>query len=201
MKRYNENSHSTLQLLFTQMVFATAIFLLSCENDTKNNTVVLAVTPSAIEIGDEVVVTLHSLESVFTNKKVTPVASDGELIMRSLNVKNDKTALAIINTSRLSGPGYHTFELNFGDTVGIASISVLQEPKGPGTAIIENNSATAGAQMAKFAIWGEGTQFDSNIEVLVEGADGMSLKLIEVKTEEWVEVTYEIEKSQLATTA
>ena len=195
---------TAIALSVAATIIAISLFLASCEDSGNEETVLVAVKPASVEIGESVTVELSALEPVFSTTHIAPVSSSDSgngIVISELSVLDDRHAIASINTSRLTGPGIHAFELDFGNTTARFEISVVPSPEGPGTAAIENNRATAGAKYAKFSIWGTNTHFDSEVDVYAENADGMQIILTDVKTETWIEVSYEIDINQEPTTA
>ncbi len=185
----------------TRGLLISILFLLSaCDNDSKKEEdaaqVLLAADPPSLVQGESIVSTLIASEPFFSEALQAPLTSEGGLTLDSLIIRDEQTALATFKTAAGTAVGSHRFELESGGTTSELTVSVLAEQPGPGTITTRGNIATAGARMASLSILGKGTRFDSETTVHVEGADGLEVRFVNVITQTWIDVMYNIDIDQ-----
>lgn len=191
-----------VKLLLAVVTFVLpGLFLGSCESADDDEIILVAVNPASIEKGEIVVVELSSLKPVFTKRKVWPVASDGNLIIREITMVDATHALASIGSANVAGPGVHRFELDFGDKVAAFEISVINPELNSGTVQANMTEATAGAYMATMEVVGKGTRFDNDVTAEVIGAPGLQIIHVDTLTESRLDILFNISREQAPTSA
>jgi len=182
--------------------FVLLLAVCACDDDkNEKGPILLAADPPSLPVGESITATITAEKPFFTEDVTAPMTSGGGLTIESLTVQDKRTALASIETSAETELGVHRFLLELGDNIGQLDISVVTETPGPGSVTAEGDVASAGARHALLSIIGNGTLFDSECTVSVEGADGFDVEAIDVMAENWIEVNFSISLEQEPTQA
>ncbi|MCP4606998.1 MAG: hypothetical protein GY847_41880 [Proteobacteria bacterium] len=183
------------------VVFVVLLVLLcACNDESSQSEIYIVADPPSILDGETLSVVLTSSEDFFSGSIDAPLTSEGGLVLQSVDVQDSRTALATFVANASTSPGMHILELAAGDEVGVLNMSVMLPQPGIGQVSSDNAVATAGALGATLSIDGQGTNFDSECGVSVEGADGFQISMVDVVTSGHISVTYDIDIEQKPTT-
>jgi hypothetical protein len=187
---------------FAWCVFLVASLLVACSPPEEEELpVVLAADPPSLLLGESVVVTLTALEPFFIKDLEGPFVGEGGLVIESITRESKTRAYASVISTAETLVGAHLFAFELGGQTADLTLSVFAEQPGPGTISIDGDTASAGASNATLEIMGNGTHFDSQCTVHVEGADGITVETATVTAANRIVVRYSIEWDQDPTVA